>query len=85
MPDMLVVKDQDGKFLFANENVAKLYKTTPEDMIGKDDADFGLPQEMADYDALTGLPNRVFFRLVWIKRSLTLIEKIPSCQSHTLI
>lgn len=49
MPDVLVLKDRHGKFLLGNQAVARLYNTTPEEMVGKDDADFGVPQEMSDF------------------------------------
>ena len=48
MPDVLVLKDEKGNFLLCNETVAKLYGTTPEVMIGKQDGDFGVPKEIAD-------------------------------------
>lgn len=48
-PDVLVVKDENAKFLLANKAVASLYDTTPEEMIGKDDADFGVPKELSDF------------------------------------
>ena len=49
MPDVMVLKDADGKFLLGNQTVANLYNTTPEGMAGKDDGDFGVPQEMAAF------------------------------------
>ena len=49
IPDVLVLKDSKGKFLLGNKTVAMLYGTTPEEMVGKDDADFGVPKEMADF------------------------------------
>jgi len=49
MPDVLVLKDQNGNFLLANETVAKLYNTTPEQMVGKHDGDFGVPSKMAEF------------------------------------
>jgi diguanylate cyclase (GGDEF)-like protein/PAS domain S-box-containing protein len=49
MPDLMLVKDERAKYLLANNNVAKLYKTTPEAMIGKEDLDFGVPKEMSDF------------------------------------
>ncbi|MBN2896565.1 MAG: diguanylate cyclase [Campylobacterales bacterium] len=48
MPDVLVVKDVQGNFLLANEAVARLYQTTPEAMVGKNDGDFGVPQELSE-------------------------------------
>lgn len=49
IPDPLVLKDRDGNFLFGNRTVARLYNTTPAEMVGKHDGDFGVPQEMADF------------------------------------
>lgn len=49
IPDMLVVKNENAKFIMCNATVARLYNTTPDEMIGKDDGDFGVPQEMADF------------------------------------
>ena len=49
MPDVLVLKDRHGKFLLGNKAVARLYHTTPEEMVGKDDSDFGVPAEMVEF------------------------------------
>jgi PAS domain S-box-containing protein len=49
MPDVMVLKDDKGDFLLCNQTVAKLYGTTPEAMVGKDDGDFGVPAEMAEF------------------------------------
>ena len=49
MTDVLVLKDDQGRFLLANKVVADLYGTTPEAMIGKDDADFGVPAEQSEF------------------------------------
>ncbi|MBL3528604.1 MAG: PAS domain S-box protein [gamma proteobacterium endosymbiont of Lamellibrachia anaximandri] len=49
LPDVFVLKDAKGNFLLCNHTVAKLYNTTPEQMIGKHDGDFGVPKEMADF------------------------------------
>lgn len=49
IPDVLVLKDKHGNFLLANETVARLYNTTPALMVGKDDADFGVPKDMSDF------------------------------------
>ena len=48
IPDPVVIKDQDGNFLLGNRAVARLYDTTPENLIGKDDSAFGVPQEISD-------------------------------------
>ena len=48
MPDVVALKDNQGNFLLSNEAVARLYKTSPAAMVGKSDADFGVPAELAD-------------------------------------
>jgi PAS domain S-box-containing protein len=49
-PNLIFVKDWDGKFILANQAVADIYNTTVEDLIGKTDADFSLnPTETETY------------------------------------
>jgi PAS domain S-box-containing protein len=48
MPDVIVLKDDKGDFLLCNQTVARLYNTTPEQMVGKHDDDFGVPKALAD-------------------------------------
>ena len=47
--DVIVVKDYDGNFVYCNETVAKLYQSSPEKMLGKDDFAFTGNQEQADF------------------------------------
>ena len=47
IPEPTIVKDSDGKFVFANQYVADLYQTTCEEMIGKDDAYFTGDEDQA--------------------------------------
>ncbi|MDG3085264.1 EAL domain-containing protein [Vibrio hannami] len=47
--DVIVIKDYDGNFVFCNDTVAKLYGSTPEDMVGKDDFYFTKNKEQADF------------------------------------
>lgn len=49
IPEPIVVKDWNGDFVFCNEAVAKLYNSTPEAMIGKNDFDFTGNKEQADF------------------------------------
>ena len=49
IPDPVILKDEKGDFLLCNQTVARLYNTTPDAMIGKSDADFGVPPEMAEF------------------------------------
>src|SRR5213593_3881405 len=39
-PNLIFVKDWDGRFTLANRAVAEAYGTTPEQLLGKSDADF---------------------------------------------
>lgn len=49
IPDPLVLKDGTGNFLLGNQAVARLYNTTPDAMIGRRDADFGVPPERSEF------------------------------------
>ncbi len=49
-PNLVFVKDWDGKFTLANRAVAEIYGTTPEGLVGKTDADFNpKPEEVANF------------------------------------
>jgi len=48
IPSLLLLKDEKGDFFLCNRAVADFYGTTPDEMIGKQDADFGVPQEISD-------------------------------------
>jgi PAS domain S-box-containing protein len=41
-PHLIFVKDWDGRFTLANKAMADLYGTTPEELVGKSDADFNM-------------------------------------------
>ena len=45
VPDFIFAKDQDGRFLVANEAVARAYGTTVDLLLGKKDADFAHSEE----------------------------------------
>ncbi len=47
--DIVLVKNFDGNFVYCNKAVAKLYNTTPEEMVGKDDAFFTGNREQSDF------------------------------------
>lgn len=49
MPEPVVIKNHQGEFVFGNQYVAQLYGTTPEEMVGKDDAYFTGNKEHAEY------------------------------------
>ena len=48
-PDIILMRDYDGKFLFVNDALAKLYATTPKEMIGKTDETFNPNKEQRDF------------------------------------
>lgn len=47
--DVIVVKNYQGDFVFCNDTVAKLYNSTPKNMVGKDDYYFTKNKEQADF------------------------------------
>lgn len=49
IPDVFILKDDKGDFLLGNQTIAQLYNTTPDEMIGKQDCDFGVPKNQADF------------------------------------
>jgi len=51
-PNYIVLKDREGRFTLANRAMADAYGTTPEEMVGRTDADFHpVPSEVAAYRA----------------------------------
>ena len=48
-PDIVMLKNWEGQFLLANQTLARLYNTTPEEMVGKSDEDFNPNQEQVDF------------------------------------
>ncbi|MBI1722655.1 MAG: response regulator, partial [Gemmatimonadetes bacterium] len=48
-PNLLFVKDWDGRFTLANKAVAAIYGTTPEQLTGKTDADFNPNREEVEH------------------------------------
>ncbi len=60
IPDVVITKDYDGKFVYCNQTVATLYGTSSADMIGKDDFHFTGNREQADFflENVQGVMNR---------------------------
>ena len=48
-PNIILMKDWDGKFLIGNRALADLYGTTPENLVGKDDGAFNPNVEQVDF------------------------------------
>lgn len=49
-PNLIFVKDKDGKFLLVNQAVAEIYGTTIENIVGKSDQDFNkFPEEVQNF------------------------------------
>lgn len=61
LPDFIFVKDANGRFLLANESLARAYGRSPSELLERTDADF-LPQEIAarcrvsEQEVLAGKP-----------------------------
>lgn len=49
VPSYIFAKDYDGKFLMANKSLADLFGVTPDEVIGKTDADYGATEEQVDW------------------------------------
>ena len=48
-PNIILMKDWDGKFLIGNRALANLYGTTPEELVGKDDGAFNSNAEQVAF------------------------------------
>ncbi|WP_211298126.1 sensor domain-containing diguanylate cyclase [Marinobacterium halophilum] len=48
-PDIILLKDWNGRFLLCNSALARLYGSTPEQMVGKSDADFNPDQDQVRF------------------------------------
>ena len=48
-PNIILMKDWEGKFLIGNRALADLYGTTPEELVGKDDGDFNPNREQVAF------------------------------------
>jgi PAS domain S-box-containing protein len=48
-PNPIIIKDHNNKFVLVNEALAKLYNTTKENLIGKDDSSFIDDKEMTNF------------------------------------
>lgn len=48
-PDLVIVKNWEGKFVLVNEACAKIHNTTVDDMIGKDNTDFNPNKKQAEF------------------------------------
>lgn len=48
-PDIVLLKDWDGRFLLGNMALATLYGTTPDQLVGKDDGHFNPNRDQVDF------------------------------------
>ncbi|MBV2207356.1 MAG: PAS domain-containing protein, partial [Pseudomonas sp.] len=48
-PNIILMKDWEGRFLLANRALAQLYGTTPENLVGKNDGDFNPNREQVAF------------------------------------
>lgn len=49
VPSYIFAKDYDGNFLMVNKSLADLFKVTPEEVVGKTDADYGATPEQIQW------------------------------------
>ncbi|MDM8559301.1 CHASE domain-containing protein [Thiotrichales bacterium HSG14] len=54
-PDLVFVKDKNFRYLWANDSFAHVLKTIPDQMIGKDDVEIGIPKEFIFGDPEKGI------------------------------
>jgi PAS domain S-box-containing protein len=48
-PSVIILKDEQGRFLFGNRTLVELYGTTLENLVGKDDGAFNPNQEQVEF------------------------------------
>ncbi|MDD5388834.1 MAG: PAS domain-containing protein [Gallionellaceae bacterium] len=48
-PNIILMKDWEGRYLMVNRALANLYGTRPEDLVGKSDADFNANREQVEF------------------------------------
>lgn len=48
-PNIILIKNYDGQFVFGNKKLASLYGTTSEELVGKSDEDFNQNKEQTDF------------------------------------
>ena len=76
IPNMVFVKDILGRFVLVNHAVAKMYGTTPEELIGKSDVDFN-PNE-AEVNYFLQIDRQVI-----ISKEVLVIPEEPVTNPHT--
>ena len=75
-PNCIYVKDKEGRYLLANRAIADLYKTTPEEMLGKKDIDFAEQASLKPLEAN-------FFKDIDTEVIQTKKKKIIECEPFT--
>jgi PAS domain S-box-containing protein len=49
VPSYIFAKDYDGKFLMVNKSLADLFEVSPEEVVGKTDADYGATRDQIEW------------------------------------
>jgi diguanylate cyclase (GGDEF)-like protein/PAS domain S-box-containing protein len=70
-PDIVLIRDYEGRFLFVNKALANLYATTPEKMLGKTDEAFNPNKDQRD------------FYLENIREIMDRFETVEVCETST--
>lgn len=56
-PNLVFVKDRDGRFVLVNQRYARSFQRRPEDFVGKDDLGIGWPEELVIGNPEKGIPG----------------------------
>lgn len=83
-PNLIFVKDRDGKFILVNQAVADIYETTVENLIGKTDADFSFNlAEAAEYAQSDRQVMQTLQPLVNLEENVTTSTGMVRCLQTT--
>jgi PAS domain S-box-containing protein len=56
-PNLVYVKDRDGRFVMVNQRYAEAFGRQPQDFVGKDNLEMGWPKELAEGSPTKGIPG----------------------------
>ncbi len=54
-PDLVFVKDSDGRYVLVNRSYAEACRREPEEFVGRDDLEMGWPEELVEGDPESGI------------------------------
>ena len=82
-PDVMLMKDWSGNFLFGNVALAKLYNTVPENLIGKNDGHFNPNKEQVAFylENIQGVIEKGELQTVYESSTDVITGETRHCQS----